>query len=437
MRHRLIAALLAALGLVFAASAAQAAPQVQNLANISNDGPADNGDNEVDIAINPTNALNRIAGWNDYGVGNSCGVGWTTDGGKTWHTDWLRGMTPAGGNPVYDYGAGDPSVGFLNDGTAIFACNAWSIKKPTALFVTTSTDGGRTWAPVQRVASAETKAGNLDHPMMTIDHYRNRALLAYTAWSGFQANSYALVSDSSGTSWAGPYRIAADYKSNAPDIFDVSLAGAPDGTIYATSGIWQHVQEWSEQAVVVSQLRTGEAAFTRSVKVRDLVPAPMTLPGESWRTSMQASIGVDAAGTVYELTGDYVTGHLHMYLAKSTDHGLSFPAEQQLTSGTRDEVMPWLSVTPDGRVDSVFYDYDESTGLMDAVYGQVQPGGSVMSRTIVQSGIDGDSQPPRGPGHDPFMGDYLGIDEVGNTVAVSWTGNGPLSQDVFSAALKP
>jgi hypothetical protein len=437
MRHRLIAALLAALGLVFAASAAQAAPQVQNLANISNDGPADNGDNEVDIAINPTNALNMIAGWNDYGVGNSCGVGWTTDGGKTWHTDWLRGMTPAGGNPVYDYGAGDPSVGFLNDGTAIFACNAWSIKKPTALFVTTSTDGGRTWAPVQRVASAETKAGNLDHPMMTIDHYRNRALLAYTAWSGFQANSYALVSDSSGTSWAGPYRIAADYKSNAPDIFDVSLAGAPDGTIYATSGIWQHVQEWSEQAVVVSQLRTGEAAFTRSVKVRDLVPAPMTLPGESWRTSMQASIGVDAAGTVYELTGDYVTGHLHMYLAKSTDHGLSFPAEQQLTSGTRDEVMPWLSVTPDGRVDSVFYDYDESTGLMDAVYGQVQPGGSVMSRTIVQSGIDGDSQPPRGPGHDPFMGDYLGIDEVGNTVAVSWTGNGPLSQDVFSAALKP
>ena len=437
MRHRLIAALLAALGLVFAASAAQAAPQVQNLANISNDGPADNGDNEVDIAINPTNALNMIAGWNDYGVGNSCGVGWTTDGGKTWHTDWLRGMTPAGGNPVYDYGAGDPSVGFLNDGTAIFACNAWSIKKPTTLFVTTSTDGGRTWAPVQRVASAETKAGNLDHPMMTIDHYRNRALLAYTAWSGFQANSYALVSDSSGTSWAGPYRIAADYKSNAPDIFDVSLAGAPDGTIYATSGIWQHVQEWSEQAVVVSQLRTGEAAFTRSVKVRDLVPAPMTLPGESWRTSMQASIGVDAAGTVYELTGDYVTGHLHMYLAKSTDHGLSFPAEQQLTSGTRDEVMPWLSVTPDGRVDSVFYDYDESTGLMDAVYGQVQPGGSVMSRTIVQSGIDGDSQPPRGPGHDPFMGDYLGIDEVGNTVAVSWTGNGPLSQDVFSAALKP
>jgi hypothetical protein len=52
MRLRLLAALMVALGLVFAASAAQAAPQIQTVANISNDGPADNGDNEVDIAIN-------------------------------------------------------------------------------------------------------------------------------------------------------------------------------------------------------------------------------------------------------------------------------------------------------------------------------------------------------------------------------------------------
>jgi hypothetical protein len=437
MRIGVLAALLAALAFVFGVTAAQATPRVQALANITNDGPADNGDNEVDIAINPTDPSNMIAGWNDYGPGQSCGVGWTTDGGKTWSTDWLRGLTPEGGNPTYDYGAGDPSVGFLNDGTAIFTCNAWSNTKPTAIFVTTSKDGGATWAPAQKVASADTKAGNLDHPMMTIDHYGNRALIAYTGWSGYQANSYALVSDSTGTSWSGPYRIAADYKSNAPDIFDVSLAGAPDGTIYSTAGVWQHVQEWSEQAVVVSQMRPGETAFTHSVKVRDLVPAPITLPGEEWRTSMQASIGVDATGTVYELTGDYVTGHLHMYLAKSTDHGATFPTQLQLTSGTRDQVMPWMSVTPGGRVDTVYYDYDETTGLMDADYGQVPAGGSQMSQTVVQGGIDGDAQPPRGPGHSPFMGDYLGVDSLRNAVAISWTGNGPLSQDAFAAVINP
>jgi hypothetical protein len=437
MRVGVLAATLAALAFVFGVSAAQAAPRVQTLANISNDGPADNGDNELDIAVNPTNPSNMIAGWNDYGPGGSCGVGWTRDGGKTWSTDWLHGLTPEGGNPTYDYGAGDPSVGFLNDGTAIFTCNAWSNTKPTAIFVTTSTDGGQTWAAAQKVASADTKAGNLDHPMMTIDHYGNRALIAYTGWSGYQANSYALVSDATGKEWSGPYRIAADYKSNAPDIFDVSLAGAPDGTIYSTAGVWQHVQEWSEQAVVVSQMRPGESAFTHTVKVRDLVPAPMALPGEEWRTSMQASIGVDSSGTVYELTGDYVTGYLHMYLAKSTDHGATFPTQLQLTSGTRDQVMPWMSVTPGGRVDTVYYDYDESTGLMDAVYGQVPAGESQMSQTIVQRGIDGDAQPPRGPGHTPFMGDYLGVDSLRDTVAVAWTGNGPLSQDAFAAVINP
>jgi hypothetical protein len=436
VKLKILVAVAAALALAVGVSAAQAA-RVANVVNVSNDGPDTNGDNELDIAINPTNSSNMIAGWNDYGVGNSCGVGWTNDGGETWQTDWLRGMTPAGGNPTYDYGAGDPSVGFLNDGTAIFTCNAWSNTKPTAIFVTTSKDGGETWAPAQKVASAATKAGNLDHPMMTIDHYKNRALIAYTGWSGYQANSYALVSDSTGTSWAGPYRIAADYKSNAPDVFDVSLAGSPDGTIYSTAGIWQHVQEWSEQAVVVSQLRPGETAFTHSVKVRDLVPAPITLPGEAWRTSMQASIGVDANGTVYELTGDYVTGYLHMYLAKSTDHGASFPTQIQLTSGNHDEVMPWMSVTTSGRVDTIYYDYDESTGLMDVDYGQVAPGGTTMSRTVVQRGIDGDAQPPRGAGRAPFMGDYIGIDSIGGLVALAWTGNGPLSQDAWAATLKP
>src|SRR6266540_2878018 len=79
-------------------------------------------------------------------------------------------------------------------------------------------------------------------------------------------------------------------------------------------------------------MRPGEKKFTRSVKVRDLVPAPFNLPGESWRTSMQASIAVDAA-------------------------------------------MPWMSVTPTGWVDTIFYDYNRTSGLMDAVYGQVAPGG--------------------------------------------------------------
>jgi hypothetical protein len=415
------------------------AASVVTVANITNDGPADNGDNEVDIAVNPTNTQNLIAAWNDYGPGDSCGLGYSDNGGRTWQTSWLPGITAAGGNPTFDYGGGDPSVGFLNDGTAVLSCASWGASKsqPSAIWSSRSTDGGRTWEPVRQLTFGKSLGHLQDHNMLTIDRYGNRALVAYSVWNGYRALSFALVSSDGGRTYAGPYEIASDYKKNAVDRFDVSLAGAPDGTIYATSGIWQFVNEWNEQAVVVSQMRPGETKFTRSVKVRDLVPAPFNLPGESWRTSMQASIGIEADGTVDLLTGDFVTGNLDMYLARSTDHGLSFPSQVNLTNDASDQVMPWMSIAPNGRIDTIFYDYNRSTGLMDAVYGQTPAKGSTLSRTVIQTGIDGDAQPPRGPGFTPFMGDYLGIDSTNTVVAVSWTGNGPDSQDVYSATLAP
>ena len=96
-----------------------------------------------------------------------------------------------------------------------------------------------------------------------------------------------------------------------------------------------------------------------------------------------------------------------------------------------------MSVTPGGRVDTTYYDYDESTGLMDVDYGQVPAHGTTMSQTVIQRGIDGDAQPPRGPGGAAFMGDYIGIDSTANLVALAWTGNGPISQDAWAATLKP
>ena len=77
----------------------------------------------------------------------------------------------------------------------------------------------------------------------------------------------------------------------------------------------------------------------------------------------------------------------------------------------------------------------DSSDLFGALF-EAAPVNSTMSRTVLQRGIDGDAQPPRGAGATPFMGDYLGIDSSGSSlVAVAWTGNGPLSQDAWAATL--
>ena len=276
-RARTAVVLVFSLGVFLAVAGPAGAVQLLTAANITMD---DNGDNEVDIAINPTDSQNLIADWNDYGPGKSCGLGYSTDGGLTWHTSWLRGVTAEGGNPTFDYGAGDPSVGFLKDGTAVLSCAAWGASKsqPSAIYQARSTDGGKTWGDLQQISYGKNLGHLQDHNMMTIDRYKNRVLVAYTIWNGYEARSFAKISSDGGKTYQGPYEIASDYRRNAVDRFDVSLAGAPDGTVYATSGIWQHVTEWNEQAVVVSQMRPGETKFTRSVKVRDLVPAPFQLP---------------------------------------------------------------------------------------------------------------------------------------------------------------
>jgi hypothetical protein len=163
---------------------------------------------------------------------------------------------------------------------------------------------------------------------------------------------------------------------------------------------------------------------------------PYTLPGETWRTSMQASIGVESDGTVDELTGDFATGNGEMIVARSYDHGISFPAQGNVSNDAADQVMPWESVRPNGRIDTIFYNYYRD-GTMDAVYGQIAPKTWTMTRTTLQRGINGDAQPPRGAGHTAFWGDYIGIDSLDSLVALAWTGNGPLSQDIWAATVTP
>src|SRR5213083_3206642 len=113
--------------------------------------------NETPLAVNPLNSSNWITGANDWNYNDGCAVNASFDGGRTWTATLPNGFIPGlteftndpavPGTGIYE-AAGDPAVAFGPDGTAYFACQAFIFSQPPfpiALFVSRSTDGGRTW----------------------------------------------------------------------------------------------------------------------------------------------------------------------------------------------------------------------------------------------------------------------------------------------------
>jgi hypothetical protein len=110
---------------------------------------------EEEIAANPLDPKNLIAGQNDSRVGfNQCGIDWSIDGGKHWgdmippfrsHLNGpVAGHTIAGGAGTahtYD-AASDPTVAFDADGRAFFSCVVFDINSnASGIYVTMSPKG--------------------------------------------------------------------------------------------------------------------------------------------------------------------------------------------------------------------------------------------------------------------------------------------------------
>jgi hypothetical protein len=135
--------------------------------NVSRDTTAQN---ETPLAVNPANPDNMITGNNDWNYNDGCGVNATFDGGKTWTPTLPSGFIPGitqftddpsvPGTGIYEVG-GDPAVAFSPNGnTAYFTCFGY-VGKNVALWLSRSTDGGRTWT-----------AGGPDHPLTLVSAFQ-------------------------------------------------------------------------------------------------------------------------------------------------------------------------------------------------------------------------------------------------------------------------
>ena len=118
---------------------------------------------EEQIAVNPTDPQNIIAGQNDSRIGyNHCGFDYSLDGGAHWGDGippYYQHTNPGTGH-TYD-AASDPTVTFTGDGTAWFSCIVFDINSnASALFANPSTVAlkGSALVPSPHVLTTRTSA---------------------------------------------------------------------------------------------------------------------------------------------------------------------------------------------------------------------------------------------------------------------------------------
>ncbi len=304
-------------------------------------------DNEIAVAVDPTNPNHIVAGSNDYyyRFNNATGArqalvptGFFTsfDGGAT----WLDGQIPQ----RFGNGAGDPSPAFDSKHNVVLMAqleNTGGQGGPWVahgdVTVSRSTDGGQTWANSVSVfhgtgagIGPATLAVFWDKEWLTVDNnpgspFYGRAYLVATRFlNGIQGGYlespiWLSYSDNGGVTWSAPKEISGSnatyctFQSSGPaaecdeDQFGIP-AVASDGTLYVhfinaqNSAAWEQAFDFDGQLMVVKSTNGG-ASFSAAVPAVQLEDGLSDMPfsvirrqtvyGHQIRWSVVGTIAVD------------------------------------------------------------------------------------------------------------------------------------------------
>lgn len=292
-----------------------------------------------DVAMDPNNVDHMVAVFQEgqFPDGGALDTAYSTtqDGGRTWSSASLPGLTVPVGGPYAR--AGNPRVAFGPDGTVYVASQVFDLPAcASGVAVNTSLDGGLTWGMAQ-FPQQDTSCGVLDDmPNVVVDTYpgspyAGRVYLVWDQIVGTDQPIELLFSDDQGQTWSSPIQVTpVGVKAIAP----IPLV-QPDGslTVY-----------YSQPTALLETVQTskdGGATFAPPVVIQTNQGADPP----DMRAGAGLGIG-DAA--VDPITGDlYVVwadkrfsrwGVNDILLARSTDGGLTWPPPLRLAGDTANPI---------------------------------------------------------------------------------------------------
>jgi len=397
--------------------------------------------NEVSVAVNPTNHSNLLIGANDArgpnGTGNAwwCGAYYSFDEGKT----WTERLVPQTGALALSQYSADPSVMFDLQGNAYYTCLGYTpLAVPpyiqnNVIAVAKSLDGGMTFQPPVPVVVAQSSPPFHDKPYMAIDKslsspYRGNIYVSWTNFTNFAGGTspiYFSRSVDGGLSFSNPIKISG------AQLYDQgSQPGVgPNGEVYVS--FVSYVA--SQIKLYVTRSLDGGVTFDEPIFITNIVDPGSSLPPGDYRTPTIPSIGVDVSngpysGTVYVVFQDGQTGNSDIYIVYSRDRGQIWfgPIKVNNDATSNQQFFPFISVSPFGRVDVVFYDRrnDPMDFLLDIYAGiSFDGGGNFKNRRITDNPIN--------PGTSDFIGDYIGVASIHNAFFPGWCGFVGSNEEIF------
>ncbi len=310
-----------------------------------------------------------------------CALQVSGDGGRGWIPATPVPELPAGAERCYS-----PEVAFDDEGKLyyLFVGLAGQGNQPTGVYLTTSTDRARTFSPPQMVLGP----GNF-MVRMAIDATMGPVGRIHLVWlhtavppalGGFVGPENPILaahSDDGGQTFSPPVQISAPgARAVAP-----AVALGPDHTLHiAYYDLQDDVRDYQglegptwegTWSLLVSSSAEGGGGFSPPVVVTDEIVPPgrvmliFTMPA--------AAVAVGEKGALLLAWPDARQGDPDIFFARSPDGGRSWAPPQRLNDDPadngRDQYLPRLAVSPEGRVDAIFYDRrDDPANLKNDVY---------------------------------------------------------------------
>jgi hypothetical protein len=414
--------------------------------------------NETAIAADPANPAHLVGGSNDTelppnGASGSAksALGYYTsfDGGAT----WLNGQVPTGSFTQNS----DPSVVFdtagrVYIGAVSFDLGLGGLALGGAIQVSTSTDGGRTFARPSVVERATSPTIFEDKPYLAADDNAASPFAGsvYATWTRFtfadQKETQFLgspiffsASRDGGKTWSPAKEISGvnpaictfsgtalpNDGSCREDQFSSPVVG-PDGTIFVAFENDQAVDngQFRNQYLVVKST-DGGATWSAPVRASDVltdgandypinVQGRQTLSNSRFRVNSAGNLAIDpSTGALFVTWSDNRHGtaastNTDVFASASTDGGATWSGPITVSSAANDQFYPWAAVAPDGTLEVVYFDrsYDSANSKYGVTLAKL-PGGTQR----VDTGLS-DPNNARwfaANGETTFLGDYNGL----------------------------